>query len=425
MRIWKGTALASALMSLAALAALAQPAKRTGAAGEWPQFRGPERTGISRETGLLKSWPAGGPKLVWKVTGLGGGYTAPSVAGGRLFGMGYRGEDEVVWALGVQDGKEAWSTKIATANRQIGYKEGSRSTPTVDGDRVYALGTSGDLVCLDAASGKVRWHKNLVGDFGGSIPNWGYTESVLVDGEKLIAAPGGREATIVALNKMTGEPVWKSPVPGGDRACYSSAIAVDMDGKRQYIHYLSGGVVGVAAQDGKFLWRYAKPANGIVIATPVYHDHHVFASTAYQKGGGLVKLTTTPDGVSAEEVYFSTDYQNHHGGVILVDGYLYYAEGHNPAYLTCREFKTGKLAWQHKEKSKVSLAYADGYFIARNERGPVTLVEANPKEYVEKGAFDQPDRSGAAAWAHPVLAGGRLYLRDQDIMLCYDIDASP
>jgi outer membrane protein assembly factor BamB len=417
---------------LAGIATAAAPLEPVGGtikakAGEWPQWRGAARTGLSDEKGLLKSWPATGPRLLWKATGLGGGYSTPSVGGGRIYGMGYRGADEVVWALDEKTGRGVWITPpIAPANGQVGYPEGSRCTPTLDGNRLYALGVSGDLVCLDAATGKEIWHKHLVREFGGSVPNWGYCESPLIDGDKVIVTPGGRQSTLVALNKTTGDVIWRGQVPQGDAAAYSSAIAADVDGQRQYIQYVTGGVVGVAAKDGRFLWRYNHPANGIVISTPVYHDHHVFASTAYGKGGGLVKLTTKPDGsVDAQEVYFDQQMQNHHGGILLLGDHIYYAEGHNGASLVCRDFKTGKLLWQDPQKRKVSLTSADGLLFARSERGTMILVEANSASLVEKGSFEPPDRSGKNAWAHPVVAGGKLYLRDQDVLQCYDVKNAP
>lgn len=389
--------------------------------GDWPQWRGPDRTGVSRETGLLKSWPAGGPTLLWKATDLGGGYSTPSIAGGRIFGMGYRGDDEVVWSLEAATGKEAWSTRLAQGNTDVGYGDGSRCTPTIDGAWAYALGVSGDLVCLEAGSGKLRWRKNLVSDFGGRVPGWGYSESPLVDGDKVIATPGGRTATLVALNKNTGDVIWKSQVPGGDGAQYASCIAADVDGQRQYIQFLGGGVVGVAANDGRFLWRYNNPANGTAnCSTAIYRDHRVFAASGYNTGGGQVKLTTSGNEVTAAEVYFTRDMRNHHGGMLLIGEHLYgYDDGGG---LTCLNFLTGEIAWANRSVGKGSLTCADGHLYLRNEgRGTVALIEVNPSRYVEKGKFDQPNRSGQNAWSHPVVAGGRLYLRDQGMLLCYDV----
>jgi outer membrane protein assembly factor BamB len=409
-------------IALAATAAVSLAAPAETPSGEWPQWRGPERTSVSRETGLLKSWPPEGPKLLWKTTGLGGGYSTPSLAAGRIYGMGYVGADEKVWAISQDGGKPVWSYRIAGANSMIGYNEGSRSTPTIDGDRLYALGVSGDLVCLEHATGKLIWKKNLVTDFGGSIPNWGYSESPLVDGEKVVITPGGKDATLVALNKTNGEVIWKSPVPEGDEAPYASAIAADVDGKREYIQYLPGGVVGVSATDGKFLWRYKQPANGIVIATPIFKDNQVYASAAYNIGGGAAKLTTTPAGVTAEPVYFSTELKNKHGGVVLVGDHLYGFD--DPRTLTCLEFKTGKTVWRNPSVGgNGSVVFADGNLYVRSQRGTVALVEATPVGYNEKGRFEQPDRAGKEAWAHPVVVGGKMYLRDQDILLCYDVKA--
>jgi outer membrane protein assembly factor BamB len=400
---------------------------------DWPQWQGPDRTAVSKETGLLKEWPKGGPPLAWKVKGLGGGYSAPSVAAGRIFGMSNRGNEEVVWALAEPDGKELWATRLGGAfggqSRPQG-KEGPGCTPTIDGDLAYALGMGGDLVCLRVGDGKVVWRKSLTADFGGTAPTWSYRESPLVDGDKLIVTPGGREATLVALNKKTGEVIWKARVPGGDAAAYSSAIAIDAGGQRQYVQLLRGGLVGVAAEDGKFLWRYDHPANrmGINISTPLYHDGQVFAASAYNTGGGLAKLSKDgKGGVKAEEVYFTRAMQNHHGGMILLDGYLYGASGGNEGgYLACLDFKTGKVMWDERGRrgvKKGSVAFADGRIYYRQEDGTMILFEPSPKEYLQRGRFEQPDRSSQPAWPHPVVANGKLYLRDQDVLLCYDVKA--
>lgn len=396
------------------------------AVGEWPQWRGPERTGISRETGLLKVWPPEGPALFWKATGLGGGYSTPSVTGGRIYGMGYRGEEEAVWALDAATGKEVWSTVIVPANRTFGYSEGSRCTPTVDGDQLYAIGTAGDLVCLDLGSGKLRWRKHFVNDFGGSVPNWGYSESPLVDGEKLIVTPGGTDATVAALNKLTGDVIWKSRSPEGDTAHYASAIAADVHGQRQYIQFVSGGAIGVAAADGRFLWKYNRHANLTAnIATPIFRDNHVLIAAAYGTGAGLVKLDPAPGGgITATEVYFNASLKNKHGGMVLIGDFVYGFD--DPGTLTCIEFKTGRTVWQDRSVSgNASVTFADGHLYCRSQRGTVALVVATPDGYQEKAQFEQPERSMSSSWAHPVVANGRLYLRDQDILLCYDVKGAP
>ncbi|MGO8752300.1 MAG: PQQ-binding-like beta-propeller repeat protein [Thermoguttaceae bacterium] len=396
---------------------------------DWPQWQGPDRNAISKEHGLLKTWPKEGPPLAWKAKGVGGGYSAPSIAAGLVFGMGDRGNDEVVWALAEKDGKEAWAMRIGPVykQRRPQGKEGPGCTPTVDGELLYALGLGGDLVCLRSADGEAVWRKSLSADFGGKAPAWSYRESPLVDGDKVICTPGGQEATLVALNKKTGETIWKSQVPDGPMAAYASAIAVDCAGQRQYVQFTQKGVVGVAAADGKFLWRYDAPANrmGINCSTAVSSDCRMFASSAYGTGGGLVKLSRDEHGgVKAEQVYFTKNMQNHHGGMILLDGYLYGATGGNEGgRLCCLDFGTGKVMWDDRDVPKGSVVLADDLLYYRTETGTMILVEPKPKKYVERGRFSQPDRSQAKAWPHPVVANGRLYLRDQDLLLCYDVTA--
>jgi outer membrane protein assembly factor BamB len=542
---------------------------------DWPQWQGPERTAHSKETGLLKEWPKEGPPLAWKIKGLGGGDSTPSVAAGRIFGMSHRGGDEVVWALSEKDGREIWAVRIAPAAPQNWpqSKEGPSATPTVDGDRLYMMGLAGNVVCLQAADGKVLWQRNLMADFGGRSPMWSFRESPLVDGDKVICTPGGEETTIVALNKVTGETIWKSLVPdragggagpgrgfggggpsamqndpvlstldkdrnqeispdeiaaapsalivldknqdgkisedevspqrgdGGGQAnrprqrrgpgimrmmkansaldadqsgtfeeaeiknataalqkldtnrdgklkedeagmksmgpqntgtAYSSVIAIDFGGQRQYVQFLAATVAGFAAADGKLLWRYDKPANGmrINISTPIYHDGHVFAASAYGAGGGLARLSKNADGqFAAEEAWFSKSMENHHGGVILHDGALFGANGGNGGgYLACLDFKTGEVLWNERDSdkrrvTKGSVSFADGRIYYRTEEGPIVLIEPSRKEYVERGRFDQPERTDKPAWAHPVIANGRLYIRDQDALFCYDVKA--
>ena len=324
-------ALVAGALALGAFGALADDS---------PQFRGPDRSGLSREVGLKKSWPEGGPKLLWTVKNLGSGHATPSVARGKIFGMGLRGEDEVLWALDEETGKELWATKIAgqTSLNAMQGGNGSRATPTSDGRRLYAMGVGGDLVCVSIADGKILWKKSLISDFGGTVPTWGYSESPLLDGSKVVVTPGGSDAPLVALNKLTGETVFKAKLPGGGKVGYASAVCAELDGKKQYVQFFAEGVAGIAAEDGKFLWGYASPANrqGISCSMPIVKDGHVFAATAYNTGGGLAKIT----GDKAEEVYFSREMQNHHGGMVLVGDYLY---GTGVNQLLCLEWKTGKL----------------------------------------------------------------------------------
>lgn len=591
---------------------------------DWPQWQGPNRTAHSKETGLLKEWPKDGPPLAWKVKGLGGGDSGPSISAGRIYGMSTRGEDEFVWALSEKEGKEIWAVKIAPALPQNWpqSKEGPSATPTVDGDRLYVIGLAGNVACLQATDGKVVWQRSLVTDFGGSNPMWNFRESPLVDGDKVICTPGAQDAMLVALDKLTGKTIWKSALPassssetsapaapsgggggggrggfggfsiastvgpqmfsqadankdqklsraeftaladtwfdrldqdksgkvtaaqfaerfydavpraenapgvdasaqrrpsrstapafvtatdtdkdgavtrvelkntftkwydqwdadktgalteeklraglnaalpapqfggaggaaGGGRgfggrggggggvggnagASYSSPIAIDFEGQRQYVQFTSKGVIGVAATDGKFLWRFDRPANymGINISTPLYHDGRVFAASAYNAGGGVAKLSKDGNGgIKAEEVWFSRNIENHHGGVVLIDGALFGANGGNGGgYPVCLDFQTGNVLWNERDSDKRrvkkgSVAVADGRIYYRAEDGPIVLIEPSRKEYLERGRFEQPDRTRLPAWAHPVIANGKLYIRDQDTLFCYDVKA--
>lgn len=611
---------------------------------DWPQWQGPDRTAQSKETGLLKEWPADGPPLAWRINSLGGGDCAPSVAASRIYGMSNRGEDEVVWALSEKDGKEIWAVRIAPAHSQNfpQSKEGPSATPTVDGDRLYVVGLAGNVACLQAADGKIVWQRNLVTDFGGAIPAWSFRESPLVDGDKLICTPGSQGAMLVALDKLTGEPVWKTKMPsanesvpagssnpggggtertggsapgvtgtkdpnlfisehwgmsafsqklpngkyvaklyfaetyqgitgpgqrvfsfnvhghefkdfdiwakaggankayvetvpvevtdgsfrvvftrqvenpaikaievipqgesaggassaatirinagasasftdsngqvwqpdsgfeggmtnpgiggapgalagaagGGDRgrgrpgggfggpgssgAAYASPIAIDFDGQRQFVQLTAKALIGVDATDGKLLWQYDRPANrmGINCSTPLFHDGLVFAASAYGAGGGAVKLSKDPNGaVQAKEVWFSRQMENHHGGVILHDGALFGSNGGNGGgYLICLDFQTGDILWNERDSDKRrvrkgSVAFADGRIYYRAEEGDLILIEPSRKEYLERGRFVQPDRTKLPAWAHPVIANGKLYIRDQETLFCYNVKA--
>jgi outer membrane protein assembly factor BamB len=403
-------------------------------ADDWPQWQGPDRNAVSKERGLLKEWPKDGPPLAWKITGLGGGDSAPAVIAGRIFGMSNRGEDEVVWALSENDGKEVWVKRIGPALKQQvpQGKEGPGCTPTVDGERLYVEGLGGNLACLQVNNGKILWQVSLQADFGGQLPTWSYRESPLVDGDKVICTPGGEDATLVALDKLTGKTIWKSQVPGSPKPAYASPIGIDLSGQREYVQFTYNALVGVAASDGKFLWRYNRAANGhgINCSTPIYHDGSVFAASAYGTGGGLVKLSKDAvGGVKVEEVYFSKKMQNHHGGMILFDAYLYGANGGNEGgALVCLDFQTGNVLWDERDDPdhrapKGSVAMADGRLYYRTEKGTMLLIEPNPKQYVERGRFEQPDRTPQPAWAHPVIANGKLYLRDQDVLFCYDVRA--
>jgi outer membrane protein assembly factor BamB len=408
-------------------------------AADWPQWQGPDRNAVSKESGLLKEWTKEGPPLAWKATGVGKGMGGIAVSKGRIYTTGDDAQQTAwLYALNESDGKAAWSAKIGPGGNpgNVFKPFGPRATPAVDGDRLYILSQKGDLVCFTTDEGKEVWRINYIKDLGGIMPVWGFAESPLVDGDRLICTPGAADATLMALDKRTGKPVWKCMVPEGptgDRgflgtsgAAYASVIAVDFEGVRHYVQLTATTLVGVAASDGKLLWRYDRSSNThrINCSTPVYQDGMVFAASAYDAGGGAVKLSKdAKGGITATEVFFSRNLKNHHGGIVEVDGYLYLSR--DPGILTCIELKTGTVIWGDRQPGKGSVVYADGRLYCRNEAGPGTiyLVDANPKEYVERGRFDPPDRTRESAWAHPVIANGKMYIRDQDVLLCYDIKA--
>jgi outer membrane protein assembly factor BamB len=345
--------------------------------------------------------------------------------------MSNRGFDsEFVQALSTEDGKPIWTTRIGNVGNASDFLYSkARSTPTVDGEFIYALGSDGDLACLETRSGKIRWQKSLRKEFGGKPGTWAYAESPLVDGDVVVVTPGGAEATIVALNKKTGAVIWKSAVPGGDPAAYASAIVVQAGGRKQYVQFLSKGIVGVDAKTGQFLWRYAETVKGMAqMVTPVAHDGYVYGG-AHGVGGGAVRLKSDSGGVAAEQVYFARGLPNSIGGSVLVGDYLYGTAGEG---LVAVEFTTGKVKWQAESIGRGSVAYADGLLYLHGENGDVALVEATPEEYREKGRFTPPApptrrRLGPypeKAWTYPVIANGRLYIRDIGTLWAFDIKAS-
>ena len=405
-----------------------------GSAGaDWPQWRGPERNGISRESGLLKQWPAQGPKLLWKVNDIGDGFSTPAVVGKRIYLMSKRGmENEFVQALSTQDGKPIWTTRVGNVgnpDQNPPYPK-ARSTPTVDRDFIYALGSDGDLACLEISSGKIQWQKSLRKDFGGQPSEWAYAESPLVDGDVVVVTPGGAQATMVALNKRTGAVIWKSAIPGGDPAGYASAIVVQGVGRKQYVQFLSKGIVGVDAKTGEFLWRYKEVAKGPAQAfTPVARDGYVYGG-ALGVGGGLVQLKPDGNGVAAEQVYFARGLPNGFGGAVLVGDYLYGTEAGQQ--LVAVEFTTGKVMWKDESLGWASVACADGLLYVHGWNGDVALVEATPERYRERGRFTPPAQpkhkqaqgGNEMAFAYPVISNGRLYIRDLGTLWAYDIKAS-
>ena len=405
-------------MTIGAMLVTAVVASSALTAADWPQWRGPNRDGVSAETGLLTQWPVGGPPAIWTAHGLGRGYGSVAVRGDHVFVQGTEGGSSVVFCLRRQDGGKVWSRALGRSLDQD-KGGGPRGTPTVDGDVLFALSEAGDLACLRTSDGGVVWARNILADFGGRNPGWLISESPLVDGPNVIVTPGGRGAGLVALDKKTGATVWTTKELS-ESAGYSSVVAADIQGVRVFVTQTSESAVGVRAGDGKLMWRYTKAANDTAnITTPVLVGPRVFVTSAYNTGGALLQLRADGGDVKADEVYFTRDLMNHHGGVVHVNGYLY---GFSNAILTCLEAATGKVQWRDRSVGKGSLTYADGRLYVLGESDTMGLVDASPAGYVERGRFQIADQ-GWPSWAHPVVSGGRLYIRNQGVLAAHDVTA--
>ncbi len=414
------------LLVCTAVACGADRDRRGGTAGrsgsDWPQWRGPARDDISAESGLLQKWPEGGPRRVWLVRNLGKGYGGPAVVGNRLYIMGTSPDygTERLFCLDTKTGKSKWTVPIGKLLKN-GWGDGPRATPTVDGNRVYALGGQGVLICVDATRGKLVWKKDLVKDFGGRRPNWGYTESVLVDGDRVICSPGAPDAAVVALDKGTGRTIWKC----GDmesQVHYASIIRIESP--PTYVKLTVSEVVGINPENGEVRWRVDFPGRTAVIPTPVYDKGRLFITAGYGVGCKLIRI----DGGKAEEVYFNKSMKNHHGGVLLLDGHIYgYSDGGG---WTCLKMDSGEVVWnERKALAKGAVTYADGRLYCLGERrGTVVLAGATPEGWQEFGRFELEPKSKIRSprgriWTHPVVSHGRLYLRDQEYLYCYDVAA--
>lgn len=415
----------------AALAAAGLP-WTAARAEDWPTFRGPDRTSVSPEKNLLDSWPENGPKLVWTAQGAGRGYASPAVADGRIYTLGdgpstAQDADEYLTCYSAEDGKQLWMTKTGPAwNEGKTSWQGSRSTPTVDGAQVYVLTPHGVLYCAKTSDGSIVWKRDLKEQFGGKKKDvWGYSESPLIDGDRLLCTPGGTQATMVALDKMTGEEIWRCSRPDDVGAGHSSIVISQVGGQKVYVQNTGGGPMGVSA-DGKLLWDYDMNPPTAFIPTPVLKDDYVFAVAGYKLGGALLQQVPGAGGaVSIKEIYGpQVELGNKHGGVLLIGDHLY-GGAEDQAIIYCAELKSGKIAWRGRGSGSNSAAVvaADGKLFIRFQNGVVALAKATPEKYEEISTFTAPGSgdSDKPSWAHPVIANGHLLLREGDSILCYDI----
>ena len=397
------------------LPALSLPAH----AEDWPQWRGPNRDGRSEESNLLKKWPADGPPLAWKARTAGSGFSSIAVSKGIIYTLGDLADGCHVLALKEADGSQVWKTRTGDPGGHRGYP-GPRSTPTVDGGQVFALDQHSNLVCLNANNGEKVWSINLQDEFGGKMMSgWRWSESPLVDGESVICTPGGSKGSVVALSRKTGKKLWQTS-EWTDPAGYSSVIIATINDVRQYVQLTGKSVAGIDPGSGKVLWRAERPGKTAVITTPVIRDNIVWVTSAYGVGCNAFRIDRKDGEWSAEEIHSSRKFANHHGGVIELKGHVFGSSG---GTFACMDIKSGELIYRERSAGKGATVYADGHFYLRSENGPVALIEASSLELKEVSSFEQPERSDKKAWPHPVIANGKLYLRDQDLLLCYDISA--
>lgn len=387
------------------------------APADWFQWRGPNRDGVSPETGLLQAWPKAGPPQVWRTSGAGNGYSSFSASGGRLYTLGARAGNEYVMAFDRATGKKVWE-HLNGRRYENDRGDGPRSTPTVEGDRLYVLGGSGDLTCLENATGKRIWSINLIQKFGGRNPYWGYSESPLIVGDRILVNAGGSRASIVAIAKADGTTLWQNH---SDEAGYSSPMLMRTGSLNQVIFFTGSRTLAVDPRDGRLLWSYNKAANGTAnIATPIVRGTRVFLSSDYGTGAALLDIRAAGSLASANEVYFTRDMRNHHASSVLIEDHLY---GFSSSILTALKFDTGAMAWRDRSVGKGSLIFADRRLYLYSEEGVVGLAEASPAGYREHGRFTLAQQSGLPTWSHPIITGGLMIIRDQDNVYAYDVRA--
>jgi outer membrane protein assembly factor BamB len=407
-------------------------ASASGQEKSWPWFRGVDRSAVSKETGLLQEWPADGPPIVLETKGAGRGYASIIVAGGRFFTLGDTlstadDKDEYLSCFDQKTGEQLWKTKTGPAWEGGPESwQSSRSTPSYDGDRIYCLTPYGKLHCCKTDGGEIVWTKDLKKDFGGDKGDgWGYSESVLLDGDRLICTPGKSENTMLALDKLTGEKIWGCSREADKGAGHASIVITDVGGEKVYVNTTASGGLGVRAKDGKLAWSYDAPQATAVIPTPIVRGDLVFLTAGYSSGGTLLKQSLAADGgISLQEVYpLNKDLKNKHGGIVLVGDFLY-GDSDDKGIPYCADLMTGEIKWKKRGSGKDSAAMmaADGRLYILFADGTLVLAKADPTEYTEVGSV-KVGEAKRPFWAHPVLVDGKLYIRDQDRIVVYDVKA--
>ena len=393
-------------------------------AADWMQWRGPKHDGVSPETGLLDSWPEGGPKLLWKSEDLGIGYSNIAFHGGKIYSMGDNGDSCYIFALDAKNGQGLWSTKVGKSG---GNYEGPRCTPATDGKLLFGIGQFGDFVCVDAEKGTLLWSVNVASEYGGKyMSGWNFSMSPIIDGNRVVLPIGGEGGTVIAFEKSAQGPkvLWRSK-EFGEEAAYTSIVPLTLGGKEQYVVLTGQRIAGLDPESGKVLWQAPFPGDRAVCSDPVYvmdgeNTCYILASCAYNVGTYGYKVTTENGKFNAEEIYSAKNLQSHHGGLVQVGGHFYFLTQRE---LVCIEPKTGKILWNDRSVGKGSILAADGKLIVRSEgrTGTVALVEISPEGYKEISRFDQPDRTNKNGWTYPVVYDGKLYLRDQHLLFCYEL----
>lgn len=380
---------------------------------DWPQWLGPDRTGISTETGFLKTWPKDGPEVLWK-RNLGKGFSGISVADGRVFTMFAEGDDEFVVCLNEESGDEIWRFRTGGMFEEWQGGDGPRSQPTVDGERVYVLGAGGRLYALTAANGETIWTVDLVDGLGGRFPRFGFSTSPLVEGDFLFLEAATRDGTFLALHRKDGKVAWASQ---NDVASYSSPIALDLAGARQVVYFSGDAVAGLSPVDGSLFWRYPwKTSYDLNIATPIFvPPDRIFISSGYDHGAALLRIESGGDGFSVTRVWESRRMKNHFGTSVLVGDYIY---GFDNVILKCIEARTGKEQWKHRGYGKGALIYADGHLVLLSDNGRLALAQATPDGFMEKAGVQVLD---GRSWTMPTLANGRVFVRDMRKIVCLDL----